>query len=280
MNRILKKVLGRESAFAIGAPLILWQILFFYIPLLCIVALSFSGYTFAHFLPFLSPVYAKVIVRSLALALSNACICFAIAYPVAYFLAFKVDRFKSFFLFLLIVPFWINFLLHIYAWFFVLERHGFINTILQKMGLIVEPLHLLNSMFSVSIMMAYYYLPFMILPIYSTLEKFDRRWFEASLDLGATWSQTIRRVLLPISLPGIQSGFLLVFVPSFGEFAIPELMGGDKIMFVGSVVSHYILGAETQIGGAAFTLLSTLALAGAALILHWTLSKTIHFVGK
>ena len=143
------------------------------------------------------------------------------------------------------------------------------------MGLTQEPIHFLNSIFSIMVMMVYYYLPFMILPIYSSLEKFDYKLLEASRDLGATWLQTFRRIMLPLSLRGIRAGVFLVYIPSFGEFAIPELMGGDKQMFVGSVVSHYILGDQTGSLGAAFTVVACVCLLLSTIAIHFTLNKLL-----
>jgi spermidine/putrescine transport system permease protein len=255
-----------QFPFFIGSQALVWQLLFFYIPLAFILLSSFTAYY--NFFPFLKWLYFSVIFRSLGLALSTALLCLLIAYPLAYFIAFRGKKYVYLWLFFLIVPFWTNFLLHIFAWFFVLERQGFLNNILLSIGLIHEPIHFLNSMFAVYLMMVYYYLPFMVLPIYSMLEKFDIRLIEASLDLGATWSQTIYHVILPVSLPGMLLGIFLVFVPSFGEFAIPELMGGDKVMFVGSVISHYILDAQTMSFGAAFTIISGIFLIASALLLR------------
>jgi len=258
--------------FLLGIPAIVWQILFFYIPLIFIVGLSFSGATYSqYFAPFFGATYFSIIARSLILALSNAIVCTLIAYPLAYFLAFRAGRFKYFFLFLVILPFWNNFLLHISAWIFVLDRHGVLNNFLTGVGLIQDPLPILNSPVAVGIMMVYFYLPFMVLPLYATLERFDRRLIEASSDLGATWWQTVTKILLPLSMSGIRSGFFLVFIPSFGEFAIPEFMGGNKTMYVGSLVSHLILGSQTVASGAAFTLISSVVLLVAVIFIYWCL---------
>jgi spermidine/putrescine transport system permease protein len=252
-------------SFTLGVPSLIWQVLFFYVPLFFIVCTSFlsfsesgmiEGITFSKIAAFLKPVYMRVICSSLLLGLSNTLLCFCIAYPLAYFMAFRGKKIKNLLLFLLIIPFWTNFLLHVYAWFFVLEREGFLNNLLLSTGLIDEPIRFMNTLFATMIMMVYYYLPFMILPIYSSLEKFDYKLIEASLDLGASWFQTLRRIMLPLSLTGIRAGVFLVYIPSFGEFAIPELMGGDKQMFVGSVVARYILGDQTGSLGAAFTVVS------------------------
>ena len=275
--KFLPKAPTSEIPFAIGVPAMLWQVLFFYVPLLIITVSSFlkfstsgaiEGVTLEKILPFFHPTYLRVIATSLLLALGNAILCLMIAYPLAYFLAFRGKRYKNLFLFLLIVPFWTNFLLHVYAWFFVLEREGVLNTLLKSIGLIAEPIHMLNSLFSIMIMMVYYYLPFMVLPIYATLERFDYRLIEASLDLGASWVHTFKKIIFPLSLGGVSAGFFLVYIPSFGEFAIPELMGGDRRMFVGSVVSHYILGEETEDLGAAFTLVASLFLLASTACLY------------
>ena len=268
-GKFLSKTSISYIPFALRTPAVLLQLLFFYLPLLLIIVTSFvtvselgyfEGVTLKKIALFLSPTYMKVILSSILLGLATASICLIIAYPLAYFMAIPGRRYKNLLLFLLIIPFWTNFLLHVYAWFFVLEREGLINSILMGMGIIKEPIHFLNSMFSIMIMMVYYYLPFMVLPIYSSLEKFEYKLIEASMDLGASWFQTFRRIMLPLTIGGIRAGFFLVYIPAFGEFAIPELMGGDKYMFVGSVVSHYILGDQTGSLGAGFTVVACLCL--------------------
>jgi len=270
----LKKRSAYYKPFFFGVPSLMWQILFFYIPLLCVVVLSFSGPTlFAYFKPFGEAQYIRIIMRSLLLALFNGVVCTVIAYPLAYFLVFKAERLKNLLLFLIILPFWNSFLLHISAWIFVLDRHGVLNNILMWLGMIHEPLHVLNSVTAVCIMMVYFYLPFVVLPLYATLERLEVRLIESSLDLGATWWQTVRKVLIPLTMPGIRSGFFLVFIPSFGEFAIPEFMGGDKEMYVGSVVSRLVLGTQTAGAGAAYTVVSSLALIVVSGGIYWALSR-------
>lgn len=258
-----------EKPFFIMVPVILWQMLFFYLPLIVIAVVSilkfsslgvYQGVTTENYTHFLSPTYVFIILKSLALALTNGMLCFLIGYPLAYFVSFKAGKLKNFFLFLLILPFWTNFLLHIYAWFFVLDKGGLLNTVLLRLGLIYEPLQFLNSLMAIMLLMVYSYLPFMVLPIYSILERFDRKLLEASADLGATSWHTWTRITLPLSISGVISGFALVFVPSFGEFAIPGLMGGEKYVFVGSVISQYVLANRTISLGAAFTVISSCAL--------------------
>jgi ABC-type spermidine/putrescine transport system permease subunit I len=282
--KLLPKPPASELPFSIGAPAMLWQILFFYLPL-AILAISsflhfspagtFAGLTLEKISFFLRPLYWKIIFSSFLLAICNALLCLYIAYPVAYFLAFTKKTHRTLFLFLLIVPFWTNFLLHTYAWFFVLEREGLINNILMHLHLISEPIQFLNSPFAIMVMMVYYYLPFMVMPLYTSLERIDHRLIEASLDLGATWRQTFKKVIVPLSKKGLKAGFFLVYIPSFGEFAIPELMGGDKWMFVGTVVSHYILGNETGSLGAAFTLIASIFLLVSSGVLYLLIDKLI-----
>src|SRR5439155_26465819 len=124
------------------------------------------------------------------------------------------------------LPSWTSLIVQIYAWFFLLEKNGFISRTLQQLGIISPSFHLLNNYFSILLGMVSCYLPFMILPLYAVLEKMDKRYLEASADLGADRYETFKRVVFPLSLPGVYAGLLLVFIPSFGEFAIPTLLGG------------------------------------------------------
>lgn len=276
------KFLSKDKPFAIGCPALIWQVVFFYLPILIMVFSSlfkisetgsFAGLTLENFKELLQPTYFKIIFKSLGIAFLNSLICFLIAFPFAYFLAFKVARYKTILLFFLIVPFWTNFLLHVCAWFFVLERNGFLNNLLLSLHLIETPIHFLNTFFSIMLMMIYHYLPFMILPIYSSLEKFNLSLYEASSDLGATWLQTLKKVLIPLTMPAIRLGFLLVYIPSFGEFVIPELMGGDKNYLAGNIVSQFMLGESTGPLGAAFTVLSSCFLIISILTFLWITNK-------
>lgn len=280
----LESVSKSQVPFSFGAPAMIWQVLFFYLPLALIVISSFikaadngliEGLTLDHMTFFLRPLYLKVICSSFILAISNTIICFLIAYPLAYFIAFTAKRFGNLFLILVIVPFWTNFLLHVYAWFFVLDKDGFLNMLLKGLGLVQDPVSHLNTPFAVIVMMVYYYLPFMVFPLYSSLERMDVRLIEASRDLGATWLQTFRRIILPLTKRGLKAGFFLVYIPSFGEFVIPELMGGDRQMFVGTVIADYILGEETGALGAAFTVLAMVFMLLSAVVIYWIIERFI-----
>lgn len=283
-----KESLKKEKPFFAVSLAFVWQGLFFYLPLVFIILLSiiqpkadgFYQIGLGNFLYFFNWAYLKIFFKSFGLALINSILCFTVGFPIAYFLAFKAGRFRNFFLFLLILPFWTNFLLHVYAWFYVLEKAGFLSNLLQFLGLISEPVGFLNSYWTVLLVMLYCYLPFMVLPIYSVLERLNINILEASADLGASVWQTWFRITLPLSLSGLKSGFFLVFVPSFGEFAIPGLIGGDKYVFIGTVITQFILANGSMSLGAAFTLISTVALISLIIAIYFFGYKYIRNFGQ
>lgn len=282
MSKQLKKVFADEFHFFMAMPAVAWQILFFYIPVALVILLSFVKtvqvhgtpiFTFEHYAYLIAPLFFWVIMRSLVLAFVTACICLLLAYPVSYVLAVKIERYKNIFLFFLILPFWTSLMVQVYSWFFVLEHNGLLNTIFMRLGLISQPLHMLNTSFSIYLVMVYCYLPFMIFPLYTALEKVDKKMFEAAADLGASQWQAFRKITIPLSMPGIRTGFFLVFVPSFGEFVVPTLLGGGKQLFVGSLITQYFLSARNPYLGAAFTCLSGVILLIAIALLYWYFSK-------
>jgi len=277
MNKV-RKIFSSQHSFFITTPAIIWQSLFLWVPLLFLFVASFlhiqehgARFTLTHYLHIFNWEHIIVVMRSLGLAFFNASVCLIIAYPVAYFLACNLKRGKNIALFFLTLPFWINFLVHVYSWFFLLEHNGLINRLLMQLGVIKQPLHLMNSLAAVMIVMFHGYLPFMILPLYTILQKLDKRLIEASLDLGATRSYTFFNLVLPLSYSGALSGFFLVFVLTFGEFVIPSLLGGGKTLFVGTLISEYFLAIRNTAQGAAFTFLSAgmliMALFGSYLLL-------------
>jgi len=272
MKRVVHRF-SQEFSFISSLPAIVWQFFFMVTPLLIIGYYSIAdtssaiGISLRHYRYLFDTPYFKIIGRSLFLAAATAIVGLLCAYPVAYFIALRVRRFKNAMLFLLTLPFWVNFLVQIYAWYFLLERNGLINIILLKLGIINEPLLLSNSLFAVFIVMLNCYLPFVIMPLYSVLEKIDVRLLEASADLGATPWQTFWRITVPYSMPGIKTGLLLVMIPAFGEFVIPALVGGSKYMLVGSLISYYFLAARNNYAGAAFTCLSAMVLVATVLLI-------------
>ena len=257
----IKDIFRKELPFFFASPAVLWQVFFLYIPFLILFFYSFfkyvpqAGFVFSlsNYRDVLQPFSLKILLNSFILAFETSVICFLIAYPLAYFLAFKIKRLKYFYLLLLILPSWTSLIIQIYAWFFLLKKDGIISQMLYQIGFFAKPTHMLNNYFAMLIGMVYCYLPFMVLPIYAVLEKIDKRLFEASADLGATRWITIKNVIFPLSISGIIAGFFLVFIPAFGEFAIPEFLVGAKKLFWGNVIVHKFLFAADWHSGAAFT---------------------------
>lgn len=270
---ILKKIQQHFIPYAYffkAVPALVWQLLFFCIPIACILILSFlkkdfsalslNIFTLEHYqnLPVHDSI--KIILRSLVVAAITALLCLLVGYPVSYYIALKKRNWKNIFLFFLILPFVTNLLVLTYAWSFILDNDGLINGLLMHLHIINHPLPLLNNFFAIMLVMFYCYLPFMIMPLYASLEKFDLTLIEASRDLGANQWQTFFKIILPLTMPAIQTGILLVFVPAFGEFVIPMLVGGDKFMFVGTLIAHLFLVGQDRSMGAAFTFLTSIVL--------------------
>ena len=264
-----KSFFSPSTSFFWGVLAVIWQVIFFYIPIsfllttsvvMFVPALNTSHFTFSHYLSLFRPVYVKIFVRSFWLASLTVLATLIIAYPVAYYLTVKVRRWKELWFALLVLSFWNNFLLLVYSWYFLLENDGLVNDLFLWLGIIKQPLHMMNTVFAVHMGMIYCYLPFMLLPLYSILEKFDKGLLEVSADLGATYWQTFREVIVPLTWPGIRTGMILVFVPAFGEFVIPATLGGDKNMYVGSVITHYFFTVRNVSLGSAFTCLSVVVL--------------------
>lgn len=284
MIQAFKKAFSDETPFFMSLPALVWQGLFFFAPLAIVVAFSFShfsvmnrwqGFTLDNYRILFATAFFRIIARSLLLALSVATASLLVAYPVAYFLARKVRRWKNVLVYLLLIPFWTNFLIQIYAWFFLLERNGVINTLLSKAGIISEPLELAHNYGAIFVVMFYCYFPFMLMPLYTALEKIDERVFEASFDLGANHWRTFWFITLPLSMGAVRNGFFLVFIPAFGEFVIPAVLGGAKYMFVGTLISHYVLNVRNIALGAAFTCLSGCVLLMGTLVV-WLVLKRKH----
>jgi len=196
--------------------------------------------------------YIPIYIRSLYIATLTTLICLLIGYPVAYYIAFfvKPER-KILYLFFIIVPLWTSFLIRTYAWILILRDEGLLNLFLMKMGLIDKPLPLLYNEFSVLLGLVYGELPFMILPIYASLEKIDITLIEASKDLGADEFSTLKRVILPLTLPGIIVGVVIVFIPTLGSFIVSDLLGGAKSMLIGNLIQNQFMVARDKPFGSA-----------------------------
>lgn len=282
MKNKLSHALRKQSDFFMMIPAVIWQVLFFSIPMLCILGLSFVRiedgnlfFTFAHYVNFFEVKYFTILLRSVFLACFTTFMCLLIGYPLAFFLAFRAKKWKNILLILLVLPFLTSLLVLSYAWFFVLDKHGLLNNLLLALDIISEPLIMLNTQFAVYLVMVYCYIPFMVLPIYSVLEKLNKRLLEASYDLGASRYDTFIRIVFPLSKSGVQTGALLVFIQSFGEFVIPELLGGGKRFYIGSLISHYFLVSRNPFLGSAFACLSSLLLVVIVTVLYRLVKKII-----
>jgi putrescine transport system permease protein len=229
----------------IGLPFV-WLGAFFLLPLLIVAAISFAEsadaippfkltWTFANYCT-LAQRCLRVYASSLGLAGLATVLCLLIGYPVAFAIARAPGVWRQLLLFLVMLPFWTSFLIRVYAWIAILQPSGLVNRLLLASGLIETPLPLLYNGFSVTLGLVYSYLPFMILPLYGSLSRLDESLVEAAADLGARPRHVFRDVILPLSLPGVAAGCLLVFIPAVGEFVIPDLLGGPGTLMIGKML--------------------------------------------
>jgi len=201
------------------------------------------------------PIYLKIFLNSVQIALMTVIGTLVLCYPAAFWVARMTGTRKNLILFLVTLPFFANMLVRIYAWLLLLRPTGFFNTMLQSTGVIVEPLDLLFTNFSVIVGMVYILTPFMFLPIYVNVEKLDWSLVRASQDLGANPLQTFRRVILPLTAPGIIAGSLIVFIPALGNFIVPSFLGGSKVQMTGNLIERSFLQSRDWPFGAALALL-------------------------
>jgi len=214
-------------------------------------------------------IYWDILWGSCNLALLTTVACLLVSYPMAFFIATRPQPWRNILLLLVIIPFWTNFLVRTYAWMVLLRTEGVINTLLQSLHIINEPLKLLFTPFAVAVGLIYGYLPFMILPLYATMEKFNFSFVEAAHDLGANDWHTFWRVILPLTRRGIMAGSLLVFIPSVGAFIIPDLLGGAKTMMIGNLIQNQFMKARDWPFGSALSLLMMLVVLVPVLIYFW-----------
>ena len=231
----------------IAAPYVGWMALFVVAPLIVVLVYALTRenaagdwyLTMENFAGMAG--YAAVFGRSFLLAGIATVICILLGYPMAYFLSRERGRLRSMAMLLIMLPMWMNFLLRTYSWVFLLERNGFFNTLLSSIGL--PKLDIINTSGAVVLGMVYNFLPFMVLPIFSVITKIDNRVIEAAQDLGAGSFQVFRRVIFPLSLPGVLSGVTMVFIPSVSTFVISRLLGGGKSLLLGDLIEMQFLGA-------------------------------------
>ena len=189
----------------------------------------------------MGPTLASSLLRSLALAFLSTLLCTLVGFPLALFLVFKAGRWRNVLFFLLIIPFWTNFLIRTYAWVVILSDNGWLNHMLELLGLGPSALHWLFTSQAVLIGMFYNYLPYMAMSLYVSVEKLDTKLLEAAADLGAGPMKRFFKVVLPLSIPGLVAGSIMVFIPSLGEFVIPDILGGGTSLFVGNLLAQQFL---------------------------------------
>jgi len=248
-----------------------WLVLFVLIPNVMIIGTSFLTrdeanlidltFTFENYLRLLDPLYGKVLIHSFYMAIVATVICLIVGYPFAYIVAKMPVGMRPIMLFLVIVPFWTNSLIRTYGLKIVLGTQGILNKALLGIGIIDTPLRLMYTETAVMIGLVYILLPFMILPLYSAIEKLDGTYIEAARDLGANKIQTLTRVILPLTMPGIIGGCLLVLLPALGMFYISDLLGGAKNLLIGNVIKSQVLNARDWPFGAATSIALTIAMA-------------------
>jgi spermidine/putrescine transport system permease protein len=205
------------------------------------------------------PLYMQILWRSLTLAFNTTVLVITMAYPLAYFIARSHPKKRNTYLFMVLIPLWTNFVIRVYAWMMLLRKEGAINiilgTVLKWLGVDFVPLELLYTPGAVLVGMVYEFLPFMILPIYTSLEKIDNSLYEAAADLGANKIKTLLRVTLPLSMPGVVAGTILVFIPVMGTFIVSDILGGRQVILIGNLIQRQFLDARDPTFGSAASLI-------------------------
>ena len=218
---------------------------------------SYGGFsepwTLENYTRLIDPLYLVILLRSFWIATASTVGCLLLGFPLALFIA-RSGRRKNLYLSLVILPFWTSFLVRTYAWMFLLRDTGLINATLQKLGLVHDPLPLLYNNGAVIAGLVYSYLPFMVLPLYATLERLDKSLLEAAADLGARPWQAMWRVVVPLCAPGIRAGSVLVFIPCLGAYLTPDLLGGGKSVMVGNLIQNQFTSARDWPFGSALSL--------------------------
>ena len=260
-------------------PALAWLCVFFALPLAFIILVSFAArgpyggaearFDLSSYLRLADPLYLRIFFRSFALAALNTAVCAVLAFPLSYWMARQPKRRQGLLVLLVLIPFWTNVLVRLYAWVFILGRSGPLNSAGMALGLLGEPAELLFTWRAILIGLVYEHLPFMILPLYAALEKVDWALVDAARDLYATPWRAFTRVVLPLSRPGLVAGGILVFVWTLGDFVTPDLLGGGKNIMVGNLIQQqYLVLRDWPFGSAMSLLLMGLVCGGLALYLR------------
>ncbi|EDS6649222.1 spermidine/putrescine ABC transporter permease PotB [Salmonella enterica subsp. arizonae] len=262
-----------------------WLVLFVFLPNLMIIGTSFLTrddarfvkmvFTLDNYARLLDPLYFEVLLHSLNMALIATLSCLVLGYPFAWFLAKLPEKIRPLLLFLLIVPFWTNSLIRIYGLKIFLSTKGYLNEFLLWLGVIDTPIRIMFTPSAVIIGLVYILLPFMVMPLYSSIEKLDKLLLEAARDLGASKMQTFIRIIIPLTMPGIVAGCLLVMLPAMGLFYVSDLMGGAKNLLIGNVIKVQFLNIRDWPFGAATSITLTIVM-GLMLLIYWRASRLLN----
>lgn len=262
-----------------------WLMVFVFLPNIMIIATSFLTrddanlvemvFTLDNYYRLFDPMYAEVLLHSINMAVVATLACLLLGYPFAYFLVKMPKKIQPLMLFLLIVPFWTNSLIRIYGLKIFLSTKGYFNEFLLWIGLIDKPLRIIYTPEAVVLGLVYILLPFMVLPLYSSIEKLDKPCLEAARDLGANKFQTFIRIIIPLTMPGIIAGCLLVMLPAMGLFFVADLMGGAKNLLIGNVIKSQFLNIRDWPFGAATSICLTLVM-GLMLFVYYRAVKLLH----
>jgi spermidine/putrescine transport system permease protein len=264
-----------RRAYWLLTPGVLWSVVFLFIPLMVVCVISFATrgtyggviwqFSLENYRDLWHVVYARIFGQSLVLAFLTTMVCLVMSFPLAYYIARLSPRWQAVWLLLVMIPFWTNFLVRTYAWMFILRTEGLLNTVLVGLGVITTPLDLLYTDKAILIGLVYGYLPFMVLPLYATLERLDPALIEAARDLYADGWSVFWRVIVPLAKPGIIAGCLLVFIPSLGAFLTPDLLGGARNMMIGNLIQHeYLVARDWPLGSAISLILMIIVIASVA----------------
>jgi spermidine/putrescine transport system permease protein len=266
-------------------PSLFWLVVFFAIPLIIVFVYSFLKrgpygqvvweFNLNNYARFFDPLYLKIFARSFKIAGITTVASLLLGYPMAYWIATRSPKWRNILLLLLMIPYWTNFLVRTYAWILILRDSGLINSLLMGWGVIAEPLPLFGNDFAIIVGLVYGWFPSMVLPCYAAIERLDFSLVEAAQDLYANELRAFARVVIPITMPGIIAGSILVFIPSLGAYVTPDLLGGAKSVMIGNVIQSQFLTVRDLPFGSAFSFVLMVIMLGATLIYFRVGARTL-----
>lgn len=245
-------------------PVIFWMAAFLTVPLIIVIITSFFTrgaygqvehiFTLENYVRIFNPLYIKVLLTSLWLSFITTILCLVTGYPIAYFIAMSPKKYRNILLMFITIPFWTNSLIRAYSWIILLRTTGIINTYLIRMGIIHHSIQMLYTNGAVLLGLIYSLFPFMVLPLYASIDSMDKTYLEAASDLGASPAYSFFKITVPLTMPGIVAGSILVFIPTLGLFFIPDLMGGSKVMLISNLIKNEFLTARNWPFGSAVSI--------------------------